>query len=73
MFLIITEVKIASFLEYGLSFSNASLGGSVANARAAKVSIIRFTHNIYTDVNGDSPKTTPPKNTMNIATILTVN
>ena len=68
----ITDVRILSVLEYGFSANKASLGGSVARARAAKVSMIRLTHNIYTDVNGESPLVTPPMNTINIATTLTV-
>lgn len=50
-----------------------SEGGSVARAKAAKVSIIKLTHSIWTDVKGVSVKTTAPKKTINIATILTVN
>jgi hypothetical protein len=67
------EVMIASVLLYGYCRSRASLGGSVANARAAKVSMIRLTQSIYTDVRGESPSTTEPRNTRNIATTLTVN
>jgi hypothetical protein len=48
-------------------------GGSVAKARAARVSMIRFTHNIWTAVKGESLSMTEPKKTMNIATTLTVN
>jgi len=47
-------------------------GGSVARAKAAKVSMIKLTHNICTEVNGVSEIATPPTKTMNIATILTV-
>lgn len=43
-------------------------GGSVANARAAKVSIIKLTQSICTAFNGDFLVTTAPKKTMNIAT-----
>jgi len=43
-------------------------GGSVARARAANVSIIRFTQSIYTAFKGDFFVTTAPRNTMNIAT-----
>ena len=48
------------------------LGGSVARANAASVSIIKFTQSIYTAVSGGSEITTPPRKTMNIATQLTV-
>ena len=39
---------------YGLRSSRASVGGSVARAREAKVSIIRFTHSICTALSGES-------------------
>lgn len=39
---------------YGLLFSKDSVGGSVARARDAKVSMIRFTHNICTAFRGES-------------------
>jgi hypothetical protein len=35
--------------------------------------MIRFTHNIWTAVKGESLSMTEPKKTMNIATTLTVN
>lgn len=44
----------------------------MAKASAAKVSIIRLTHNIWTGVSGDSLINTAPKNAMNMATTLTV-
>jgi len=44
----------------------------VANARAAKVSMIRLTHNICTAVRGGSLTKIDPRKTMNIAQILTV-
>ena len=47
-------------------------GGSVANAKAAKVSIIRLTQSICTEVSGGSAKITLPAKTMNRATTLTV-
>ncbi len=68
-----TEVTIVSFLPCGLSLSSSSVGGSVARARAAKVSMIKFTQSIYTDVKGESPSTTPPMKAINIATTFTVN
>lgn len=39
---------------YGFLFSRDSVGGSVARARDAKVSIIKFTHNICTAFRGES-------------------
>jgi hypothetical protein len=49
-----------------------SLGDSVARAKAAKVSMIRFTHKIYTEVSTFSPKIAAPIKTIAIATTLTV-
>ena len=45
----------------------------MANANAAKVSMIKLTQSIWTDVSGGSAKITEPANTMNKATMLTVN
>ena len=39
---------------YGFLFNRDSVGGSVARARDAKVSMIRFTHNICTAFRGES-------------------
>lgn len=50
-----------------------SLGGSVARARAAKVSMMRLSQSIYTEVRGGSSKITDPKKTMIKAATLTVN
>jgi hypothetical protein len=61
-----------SLFPYGLRFNNLSLGGSVANAKAANVSIIKLTHNIYILVNGASFVTADPKTHINNATTLTV-
>ena len=44
----------------------------MASAKAAKVSMIRFTHSIWTGVKGDSFRITAPKKAMKIATTLTV-
>lgn len=52
--------------------SNASVGNSVANARAAKVSIIRLTQSNWIAVKGDSPPTTAPMQETHTATTLTV-
>lgn len=51
----------------------SSEGGSVASANAARVSMIRLTHNIWTGVNGDYFITTAPKKAIKMATIFTVN
>jgi hypothetical protein len=72
MFLHMTGVTMSSFLEYGCLSSKSSLGGSVARASAAHVSMIRLTQSIWTEVRGGSSLATPPKNTMNMATTLTV-
>ena len=73
MFLHIELVIIGASLLHGFLNNISLIGGSVARASAAKVSIIRFTHSIYTAFNGDSFKITEPRNTMNIATTFTVN
>ena len=52
--------------------SNASVGSSVANARAAKVSIIRLTQSNWIAENGDSPPTTAPMQETHTATTFTV-
>lgn len=72
MFLHMTAVIIASVFGYGYLSKISSGGASVARARAAKVSIIRLTQSIWTALRGVSVVTTAPKNTMNIATTLTV-
>ena len=63
---------IESFFGYGFPLIISGLGGSVAKARAAKVSIIKLTHSIYIEFIGESPKKMPPTKAINIATILTV-
>ncbi len=73
IFLHIKGVMISSVREYGILSNNSSDGGSVASAKAAKVSIIKLTHNIWTGVNGDSLIKTAPRKAMKIATTLTVN
>lgn len=45
--MIIVSVIIESFLPWGCLYNNFYLGGSVANARAANVSIIKLTHKSY--------------------------
>lgn len=51
----------------------SSAGGSVARARAPKVSMIKLTQSIYTAFKGELFKITDPKKTINIATTLTDN
>jgi hypothetical protein len=72
MFLHIVAFTIFSNRLTGYLSSSASLGGSVANASAANVSMIRFTHNICTAVSGGSVNIIAPENTMKRATRLTV-
>lgn len=72
MFLHIVAFTIFSNRLTGYLSSKASLGGSVANASAANVSIIRLTQSIYTAVSGGSVNIIAPENTMNRATKLTV-
>jgi hypothetical protein len=72
MFLHIVAFTIFSKRLTGCLSSSASLGGSVAKARAANVSIIRFTQSICTAVSGGSVNTIAPENTMKSATRLTV-
>jgi len=54
MFLVIV-LEIRGLLRpYGFLLSRDSVGGSVARARDAKVSMIKFTHNICTAFSGES-------------------
>lgn len=72
MFLHMVAFTIFSNLLTGCLSKSASLGGSVAKAKAAKVSIIRLTQSICTAVKGGSEKIRAPANTMNRATKFTV-
>lgn len=54
MFFIMVRDIRGLFLPYGFLSNRASVGGSVANASEAKVSIIRLTHNICTAFRGES-------------------
>ena len=72
MFLHMTESTILSFLVDGCLNMIDSLGGSVARAIEAKVSMMRLTQSICTAFNGVSSNTIDPTKTMNIATTLTV-
>jgi len=64
---------IEASLAYGYLVRISSAGGSVARAKAAKVSMIKLTQSIWTAFNGESLMITEPKNTMNMATTFTVN
>jgi len=73
LFVAIKGLTIFSSLDCGGRLRSLSEGGSVASANAAKVSIIKFTHNICTEVRGGSAKITLPANTIKSATTFTVN
>ncbi len=73
MFFHILAVIKFSNLEYGFLFNKSSLGGYVAKASEAKVSMIRLTHNIWIGLSGDSLKIAPPTKAITKATKLTVN
>ena len=72
IFLHMVAVIKLSYLEYGFLLSNSSLGGSVARASEANVSMIRLTHNIWIGLRGDSLRTAPPTKAITRATKLTV-
>ena len=55
----------------GFSFITSRLGGSEANAMAAKVSMMRFTHRICVMVSGISVPIKAPKSTSSSAVTLT--
>lgn len=67
-FLDMYSVMIGLFFLYGYLWRISTGGGSVAKARAANVSMIKFTQSIYTAFKGDFFVTTAPKKTMNMAT-----
>lgn len=71
-FHIFAVIKL-SYLEIGFLFKSSSLGGSVAKANEARVSMIRLTHNIWIGFNGDYLNTAPPTNAITKATKFTVN
>ena len=60
-------------LRRGLSFITRSFGGREANAPAANVSMIKFTHNICVIVKGDSVPNKEPNSTIKQAATLMVN
>ena len=57
---------------YGFLFNRSAVGGSVARARDANVSIIRFTHNMGTAFKGEAPCAQEPIKQSMTATTLTV-
>ena len=65
-------VMIKSFLFRGFDCITLSFGGRDANAIAAKVSIIRFTHNICVTVSGGCSPKNAPKTTTRHATTFTI-
>jgi len=65
-------VMRSSFLPYGCLFNSSSFGWSVANAKLANVSIIRFTQSICEDDNGDSCKVIDPMRLTSTPTTFTV-
>ena len=69
----IGRVTILSFKWRGLSRITRSSGGKEANAKAAKVSIMRFTQSIWVTVNGDSvPKKAPIRTIKHAATLIVI-
>lgn len=52
-FVMVLEIR-GLLRPYGFLFSSDSVGGSVARASDANVSMIRFTHNICTAFRGES-------------------
>jgi hypothetical protein len=65
------EINDAVLL-YGFLSNKLHDGGSVPNASAPIVSIMRFTHNIMTALSGGLNPHTAPTNTMVKATMFTV-
>ena len=57
----------------GFSFITSCEGGKEAKAKAAKVSIIRLTHNIWVTVRGISVPMIEPPSTRSKAATLTTN
>lgn len=66
-------VNICSLLLYGTLFNKSSEAGSVASASDAKLSIIRFSHSIYTELNGVSCNINALKKLKKRATTFAVN
>lgn len=72
IFFHISAVIKDSKREYGFLFNKSSLGGYVAKARDAKVSMIKLTHNIWIGFKGDYFKIAAPEKAITNATMLTV-
>ncbi len=66
-------VNICSLLLYGARFNKSSEAGSVASASDAKLSIIKFNHSIYTELNGVSYSINALKKLKKSATTFAVN
>jgi len=64
---------IYSFFLYGGLFKRSSFGSSVAKAREARESMIRFTQRSWMAARGDSHMITEPMKEVIKATTLTVN
>lgn len=64
-------VRMKSVCRRGLLFITSADGGSEAKAIAAKVSIMRFIHNICVTVSGSSVPMAEPANTSSRAATLT--
>lgn len=60
----ITLFNISSFFLMGFNFNTDTWGGSVARAKAARASMIRFNHSNYGVFNGDLPSVDVPSNTI---------
>ena len=68
----IERSRMNAFRSRGLSFITLSVGGSADSAKAAKVSIIRFTHSICVTVSGVSVPMKAPQSTSRHAATFTV-
>lgn len=71
IFLFITLLMIGSNFPYGCLSRMASVGISVARARAPKVSMIRLVHRSYTAFSGESERRAELKKTIAKETRLT--
>ena len=72
MLLIIILSRMKALRLRGLSAITLSEGGSAERAKAAKVSMMRFTHSICVTVRGDSVPMNAPKSTSRHAATFTV-
>lgn len=73
IFFCITRDKSAFVLPYGLRSNSSGVGSSVASAKDANESMIRFTHSICTAFNGLDDVTHAPMKATTTATTFTVN